>query len=138
MYNIIIQYYITQYYITSSIYIECICTHSYIHRSLRLGSPLWRILGTLPLHSPHASYLLTNKYVIIRPLSDPRVLVGYLGSDERLHPLLMESILLSLRLWSDESALRHMTAGLHLQIAGHVVLGVNLIDLSPFQSQLSG
>lgn len=112
--------------------------HTHAHRSLQLGSPLWRILGSLPLHSSQASYLLTNKYVIIRPLSDPRVLIGYLGSDKKLHPLLMESILLSLRLWSDKSALRHMTAGLHLQITGHVVLGINLIDLSLFQSQLSG
>lgn len=106
--------------------------------SLQSSSPLWWILGPLPLLSSHVRYLLTNKYVIVRPLSDPRVLVGYLKSKERLHPLLMESLLLALRLWSDGSSLRHMTNRLHQLISGHVVLGMNLVELSLFQSQLSG
>ena len=59
-----------------------------------------------------------QKLVTLRPLPDPRPLVGYLASGEELKPVLIAAMLNGLRLWADGSALRHMTASHHKRLSG--------------------
>ena len=107
-------------------------------RSLQVSNSSWCILGDLPLTNSHAKYLLTHKYVTLRPFQDPRILIGYLASKQSLRPILVECVLVALKLWSDKSSLRHMTETLHHRLSGLIILAMTVVNLADLKLHLSG
>ena len=73
----------------------------------------------------------------MKTLSEPRILVGYLTSNESLRILLIELLLVALRLWADGSALRHMTELQHRRLSGMVAIATTCVDIqqSPKKQQ---
>ena len=108
-----------------------------ISSSLSSPCPLYGLLGNLPVENSHAKFLLTCKYVITKTLSEPRILVGYLTSNESLRTLLIDLLLVALRLWADGSALRHMTELQHRRLSGMVAIATTCVDIqqSPKKQQ---
>ena len=100
-------------------------------------SPLWCVIGDLPLTNPHAKYLLMHKYITIRPVHNLRSLIGYLANREPLQPLLMESLLHALNLWSDRSCLRHIKESLHKHLCGVILLGMTCSSVKYLKPHMS-
>ena len=97
-------------------------------RSLLALSPLYRLIGNLPLESSHAKFLLTHKYILGSPVAKPHALIGYFNCSEKLKPLLCEILQISLPLWCDGSVLRHMSLQHHYRFSGIITLATTCYD----------
>ena len=90
--------------------------------SLSSPSPLYRILGTLPLNNSHAKFLLTQKFTCTRPFDEPRILLGYFNSSNDLRCFIAQVLLNSLPLWSDPSVLKRMSVHHHYRLTGIIAM----------------
>ena len=96
--------------------------------SLSAPTPLYRILGNLPQESSSAKFILTHKYVLVRPPADPRTLLGYFLSSSYLRALVSDLLSLCLSQLADCSVIRHMSSQHHLRLSGIVVIATTCFD----------
>lgn len=104
------------------------------HRSIQ-PSTTHALLGDLILNSQKAKFVLTHKLILVRMPSSPNAvynLIGYLVSCDP--NLLGKSLELTLGVWSDSSALRHMSGAQHQWISSVLMLGINCLkDTTTFK-----
>ena len=100
----------------------------YMYRSLIAPTPLYRLLGNIPHESSHAKFLLTHKYILGNPLTEPRTLFGYFNSNDKLKPLICEVLQTALPLWCDTSVQRHMSLEHHYRFTGIITLATTCYD----------
>lgn len=83
---------------------------------------MYYMFGDLPFESAHAKFILTQKYITVRPTNRPQPLFGYFNSNSNLQCLIPDILSNALLLWADPSVLRHMTIQHHLNLTGIIVL----------------
>ncbi len=106
-------------------------TPALLPRSLKAPTPLYHLLGDLPVTHHKGQFLFTQKLFLVKVPSSPQAvftLVGYLSSSSPLRQLLGTALQSTLEVWSDGSALRHMDSRQHLWISKLLVLGMTCLS----------
>ncbi|XP_019614790.1 PREDICTED: telomere length regulation protein TEL2 homolog [Branchiostoma belcheri] len=88
---------------------------------------LSRLLGDGVLRSPKLKYILTHKCLLIRHYEQDCVvqnIMGYLADSPTRRPLLIQTLLRLLEVWSDSSAIKHTSYDQHAYLSKAILAGL--------------